>query len=170
LKKAFTLFELIISIILVGIVYLFVFNNLNLSKPTSTKFKLVELKEKLLEYDFEKSINIKCSEEKGCFLFIDGKLHKQNIKLFDTTPVVYRYSTTKEIVEFPTLKLNNIDSYRIVFDYRCNRYKKCDEYIVELEDSIYIFKNLAPKAKKFNSWSDVDDWFSLRQDEVKDAF
>lgn len=173
-KRSFTLFEIIISIILISVLYFFAINTFVKSNTNGQKnINLNSLKEKLLDIDYDDSISLKCvRDELQCFLFIDGLLQEEVIKnLFLQIPSVYEYNKNREKIEYGYLDLpDELGSYEIVFDYSCNRYKKCSEQIVELNTSAYIFNDIHMKPILVEDLYSVDEYFESKQEEVKDAF
>jgi len=174
MKRSFTLFELIIAMILISLLYYFAINSFeNKNFKTSSSVSLYNLKNTLLNnYSFEKSIEIQCiDDDLSCFLFIDGKLQKTKINsLFNTKPIVYTYTPSLEKVNFKTLELEEMEDYDIVFKYKCQNTMQCDEYIVEANNKIFLFNDIYKYPKELKSTNDVDEYFEKLQREVKDAF
>lgn len=170
-KNSFTLFEIIISIILISIVYFFALNNFSAKKYDKKQNKtILNLKENLFKYSFNNNIKIKCTQEIGCFVFIDGELQEEKIdKLFDSKPTVYEYNNKLKRIEFLDLELEQLQRYEIVFEYTCFSNKKCDELIVETDSLVYIFNSFQKKPTTIKYINDIDDYFESKINEVKDA-
>ena len=175
MKRAFTLFELLIAMILVSLLYYFAISSFekksfNLNSGVSLK----NLKYSLLHnYDFEDSISIQCIEDDlSCFLFIDGALQKKTKldSLFKDKPTIYNYSPSLETIEFKDLELEELESYHIVFKYRCIKSGKCSEYIVQTSKKVFLFNDIYTYPKELNSINDLDEYFEKLKREVKDAF
>jgi hypothetical protein len=171
-KKAFTLFEIVISIILVSIVYMFAINSFKKQDIVSDSITLNNLKQKLLQSDFEESILIKCIEDDfTCFIYLDEQIQeKRTNPIFESKPTVYSYDRDYERVEFKRLELENLDSYDIVFEYECKKNKKCSELIVETDKDVYIYNALDRNPTKIDYINDVRDYFDEKINEVRDAF
>jgi prepilin-type N-terminal cleavage/methylation domain-containing protein len=172
-QKAFTLFEIIIVIILISIFYLLVINNFH-KRDISEKqqITLLNLKENLLKFDYDKSIKIQCINDSfDCLLFIDGILQEQKIKsLFTQEPIVYKYNKDLDKIEFADLELESLDRYEIVFEYGCNINGKCNEYIVETPKQIFVYNDIFTKPIVLSYLSDIEQYFTNKIIEVKDAF
>lgn len=173
LKKSFTLFELIISILLISIVYIFAINSFpKFVENKNTDTSIENLKEDLFSFEFEDTVSIKCIEDDlQCFVFLDDVIQKQKLNaFFDTNPTVYEYNNKLNIVEFEPLELEQLQSYNIVFEFTCKKNGKCDEYIIETDNKVYIFSNLNNKVDTIKYISDIDQYFDKKIQEVKDAF
>ncbi|MEA3314874.1 MAG: hypothetical protein U9Q30_03335 [Campylobacterota bacterium] len=173
-KGAFTLFEIMIVIIITIVLYSFAINSFTKkSNSLDDKVTLLNLKEMLLKYDFDNIITIQCNnEDLSCMVFIDGTL-QEDIKisnLFNDIPTIYKHNKELDKIEYPDLNLEDMQSYQIIFKYSCRDDRKCDEFIVEDTNKIYIFNDINMKPIVYNYISDVDDYFDSKIEEVKDAF
>jgi len=170
--KGFTLFEIIISIILVSILYAFAINSFHSSNQQKTKMTLSTLKKELLATDYENEVKLYCIEKDlSCFLFVDGELQKQKIEgLFKSEPLVYEYNKELEVVDFNSLELEKLQSYDVVFEYSCNTNRKCTESIVFENEKGYIFNDIYMQPKIVNSMNEIENYFEEPIQEVKDAF
>lgn len=173
-RDGFTLFEIMIVIIITIVLYSFTINSFKKkSNRLDNKVTLLNLKEKLLKYDFDKIITIQCnSEDLSCMLFIDGVIQK-DVKisnLFDDIPTIYKYNRDLEKIEYPDLNLEDMQSYQIIFKYSCRADRKCDEFIVEDRNKVYLFNDIYMKPIIYKYISDIDDSFDSKIEEVKDAF
>ena len=174
MKKAFTLFELLIAMILISLLYYFAINSFqNKSFKINDSISLKNLKINLLKnYDFEDNIKIQCIEDDlSCFIFLDGILQKEKLTtIFKNIPTIYKYSDKLETIEFQPLELEELESYNIIFKYSCKKNHQCDEYIVETNKAVFIFDDLYNSAKELNSTNEINEYFDKLKREVKDAF
>jgi prepilin-type N-terminal cleavage/methylation domain-containing protein len=173
LKKAFTLFEIMITIILISILYIFAINNF--SKGLSfgqNNINFENLKTKLISYEFDDKITIKCIEDDfSCFVFVDDQIQDSKIKpFFKDIPTIYNYSKDLERIELLDLELEQLQNYNVVFEYSCTKEQRCDEMIVEMPNKIYIFNDIHKGPIVVQNLSDVDEYFESKIREVKDAF
>ncbi|MEA3513313.1 MAG: prepilin-type N-terminal cleavage/methylation domain-containing protein [Campylobacterota bacterium] len=175
-QKAFTLFEIIITIILISIFYLFAINSFsNSSKIDGDVITLNNLKQELLKVDFEEEINIQCNnQDLSCLVFVDGVLDEDEEgkieNLFLKEPIVYKYNKNLEDIEFQDLELEQLERQNIVFKYSCKKNRKCDEMIVQTEDKVYVFNDIHNKPITLNYIDEVSDFFDDKIGEIKDAF
>ena len=174
-KKAFTLIELIIVILIITVTYALIFSNNSFSlKTDEKKLDLFNLKDYLIEnFSFEKEISFLCIEEDfRCFIKIDGKLHKDfEVKnFFKEKPEVYAYTKDETRVDFKELRVDNFN-YKVIFELKINSDYKTNEFIVDtLDDKVYVFNSIFTKPKVYNSLHESFENFTLNQIEVKDAF
>lgn len=170
--KGFTLFEIIISIILVSILYAFAINSFQGKSEKKIKVTLDTLKQELLAIDYENEVKLYCIEnDLSCFLFVDGELQKQKIEgLFSFEPLVYEYNKELDIVDFNPLELEKLQSYNVVFEYACSTNRKCTESIVFENEKGYIFNDIYMQPKIVKSISEIENYFEDTIQEVKDAF
>ncbi|MEA3383983.1 MAG: hypothetical protein U9Q20_04840 [Campylobacterota bacterium] len=176
-KRSFTLFEIIISIILISIIYLFAINSFtSKQKSLSKDINLDNIKSKLLNYQFENTITIKCIEDDySCFVFIDDSkvpLKERVEKLFSEIPNVYRYNKDLDKIDFLDLELEQLQRYEVIFEFSCNKNRKCSELVVEnAEDNqLYVFNDIYRKPIKLEHLNDLVDLIEKNEQEVKDAF
>ena len=178
-KKSFTLFEIIISIILISIIYTIAINNFSSKEYKSIdKITLENLKEELLKYgkenSIENSITIKCiADDLSCFIFLDNNKIPEKEKLepfLKQQPEVYKYNKNQEKIEFMDLELEQLQRYEIIFQYSCKKNSKCDEFIVQTDELTYIFNTINKKPDTIKYLNDIDEYFDSRIEEVKDAF
>jgi hypothetical protein len=172
-KPAFTLFELVIVVVLVGIIYYFAISNINFNKTNLDKISLTNLKQTLLKYDFDDKIELKCTDDGAkCMIFVDGILQTDMIEnLFKTAPEVYKYSKNLEQIEYKDIELEQLQRYEICFEYHINKRGDSSQMIVNLgEDGVYIFDNIHDKPTYIKYLSDVPLYFDDKIAEVKDAF
>jgi len=137
------------------------------------RITLLNLKERLLKYDFENIITVQCNnEDLSCMVFVDGILEEESkiTNLFDDIPTIYKYNKELEKIEYPDLNLEDMQTYQIVFKYSCKKDRKCDEFIVEDTNKVYIFNDINIRPITYNYISDVDEYFDSKIEEVKDAF
>lgn len=171
-KQAFTIIELMLVIVIIGIVYMIAANNLNLQKYSKEKtLTFSSLHKYLSSYDYEKTISLKCDEEKNCFLFIDGAFDsKIDNTLFKDKPVVYQYTTNFDIIRYKRIELENLESYDIVFEYKLDNRGISKDMIVEVDDKVYLFNSFKNRVIEFDYLSDVRDYFENKVKKVRDAF
>lgn len=169
-KKGFTLFELIIVIILFSITIGFISINTNLLTSTDKQNTFLNIKQTLLNHQYEKSISIKCTYEKGCFLFIDEELSEKKVELeIEDDIEAYTYNDKFEKIEFKDIEPKELESYNVLFELTLNRDRKHKDMIIRNDDRIYLFNNLYKIPLVFDSLSDVSDYFYKLKDEVRDS-
>jgi len=92
LKKAFSLIELLIVILIIGIVYTISVGNFKKVKDDSVKLTLGNLKEYLQTLPYEKSAEILCLDDcSECNILVDGESVKKIDDFLDKSVKSYRY-------------------------------------------------------------------------------
>lgn len=174
-KKAFTLIELIIVILITSSVYLLMFSNSNfLIKDKKSNFSFINLKEYLIKnYEFQKEISFVCIEnDLQCFIQIDGKIDSsQKIEnIFKIIPEVYEYNRDQIKIDFSQVVIDNSD-FDVVFEFKIDKDFKSKDYILDtLEDRVYVFNSIFQEAQVYASLNEVSELFEKNILEVKDAF
>lgn len=173
-KKAFTLIELILVIILTSTVSFLAFSNFSLQKPKQYRVDITNIKEFLFKnFVYKDELSLKCIENDtlDCFVFIDNNLD-ENIKienLFIEIPTVYNYDKELSNFEFSRVRMDNIE-YETFFELTFNSDRKHQNIVVDMQDSnVYLIHSILKKIKRFENTNDVLDQFYANEIEVKDA-
>ncbi len=174
-KKAFTLIELIIVIILISISYYLIFSNSNF-KITNEKenISLINIKKYLLNnFQYKNELSLVCINEKlTCYIKIDGIINKE-VKienLFGNKPDVYKYQKEEQVIDYESIDIDNI-SQDVIFELKIdNDYKFNDVVVDTLNDKVYLFNSIFSNVKIYNSLQEVFETFNKNQLEVQDAF
>jgi prepilin-type N-terminal cleavage/methylation domain-containing protein len=172
IKFAFTLVELLIVIVIMGVVYSLVAPNLNIkSYVEQDVLNFKNIHNFLTKYSYESKITLKCTNEDGCFIVSDGSIVEQiENKLFKGEPVVYHYHKNLDVKEFSRLELENLESYDVVFEYEINKDGISKDMIVEVDEKVYIFNSFKNQVIDMNYTSDIADYFDKKDEKVRDAF
>jgi competence protein ComGC len=173
LKKTFTLFELIIVVILISIVYYISISNINIKQNSVNAITLINLKQTLKNMDFKNKIEIKCIDSKDveCLIFKDDIIQEKKIYgLFKKCPTVYKYSIQQQTIDFEDVELDKLERYSICFEFILNKDGKSSQIIVDTQDNVYIFDNISQFPKTIKYINDIDLYFDKKVNEVKNAF
>ena len=174
-KKAFTLLELIIVIILISLSYYLVFSNSNFKiNDEKNSVSLTSIKKYLIEnFEFENEISLVCiNENLVCYIKIDENINEEiRIEnLFENKPDIYKYQKEEQIIYYESIDIDNI-SQDVIFELKVNSDYKTNELIVDtLNDKIYLFNSIFNEAKTYSSLQEVFETFNTNQIEVQDAF
>lgn len=170
IKRGFTLFELIVVVILLSIVSGFVLIKFDVLSTKNTPVSFENLKSHLLEFKFNKKLSLKCTEQTDCLLFIDGILQEEKINLSISNSIeVYKYDNTLTQIFFKDLELENLERHSIIFDITIDKDKKHKDFIVLNNDKVYIFNSIYKTPIVKSSLSDINDYFENLKDEVKNS-
>lgn len=166
-KRAFTLIELILVILLTSSVYVIMFSSSSFFvKNPKDKFLLENTKEFLMNnYEFENKISLVCIEDKfTCFVSIDEQINtKTKIEnVFVNIPEVYEYNKHRVQARFKSVRIDDIE-YDVIFRFEINKDFKIKEYILDtLENKVYVFNSIFQKAKVLGSVNEAFETFEKK--------
>ena len=165
MKKAFTLIELMIVIVIMGVVYTLVIGNFKKLNEKGKNLSLKNLREYLNSYPHKKSVELVCLQGcKNCFVVIDGKKQDNKIKNFlDESVKIYRYdfdlgAVQKEPVSY--FNRNDIEE-NVCFSYEVDAKGVGDQVLVAYKKSVYDFTPYFDAPKVYNS---VEEAVNAKQD------
>ena len=160
-----------IVMILISVVYYFTISTFKVNKNVNNT-TLFNIKEKLLKYNFQDEISLKCIEEgKECRIVIDGEVTKDTVSnLFLQKPTVYTYDKNLDVIEYIDLEIKQFETYEVCFEYTINKNQKSNDMIVEVGQKVYIFNSIHNKPTTIEYLSDIGIYFDDKLQEVKDAF
>ena len=159
-KRAFTLIELIIVLIIIGLVYSLYSPNFN-NKKKVTKFE--NLKEFLLQ-NYHAPLKLECFGEQCKKCFVNGKELKK-YQLFNQRPKTYFFD------EFGYLEEKNFNDDKKCFEFEIYDNKSSSNILVEKDLKFYLFYSFYQKNKVFNDFEEAQKAFDnktfLPQDELE---
>ena len=174
-KKAFTIIEMIIVVIIMFTVYYLVFTNNSFGiKEEKKEINLLNLREFLLSnFIFKKELSFICIEDSfSCFIKIDGELNK-DFKIdnfFKVKPKIYEYSEYLIEKNFYNLRIDNF-TYDVIFEFRIDDDYKTNDFILDtLISNVYVFNSIFSKPIEYKTIEDILGDFEKKQNEVMDAF
>jgi len=147
-KRAFSLVELMIVIVIVGVVYTLAITNLKAPKAEDRTFSLKTLKEDLHSFSKDnKSVRLLCQENcQDCALYSDGK-KLQDFKSFFTKEVsFYRYDFFQGMIALQR------DS---CFDFTVDANGVSDQVIIVYDTKAYDYTPYFTPTKEYDSLADV---------------
>ena len=161
-KSSFTLFELLIVILIISIIYAIFVQRLS-SKEQLLKSKGIEAIGELLErYDFNKSVSLRCTDKcKKCYIFVDGNKTKEIDSPFTSEPKVYDFDIHGILsqLKFTPIFDENNNPQEVCFAYFRYPNKSASSYIVEYQDEFYIFYPLLHPPLKVTTIQEAQDRF-----------
>ena len=153
-KKAFTLIELIIVIILISISYYLIFSNSNFKiENEKSSVTLLNIKKYLRDnFEFEDEISLICINENFlCYIKTDG-INNEEVKrenLFQNKPDVYKYQKKEQIIDYKSIDIDNI-SQDVIFELKINNDYKSNNIVVDtLNEKVYLFNSIFPCSITF---------------------
>ena len=173
-KKAFTLLELIIVLIIVGLSYYLIISTSSIApKKDTNNLSLSNIKEYIIKnFEFKKNICFFCIEKDlACYIKVDNKIQKDfEIKnFFSSTPSVYEYSDNYSKIDFLPMSMNEGEE-KVIFELMLNSDFKHKDFIVDTGDKFYLFNSIYDRPIIFDSFGEVFQKNQNRKQEIKYAF
>jgi len=159
IRAAFTLFELIIVIVIIGAVYLLFFAGINTPKKEVKDF--AALKDMILQRTDGKSAKIQCAGDKceKCTVYSKGaenaleSTRELDFTLFDSKPKIFEYD-----------KFGYLDEKKyaddICFEYKIYENMSSSNMLVERDGKYYIFYSLLQQAEVFSDYGTATQRFN----------
>ena len=147
-KKAFSLIELMIVIVIVGVIYTLAITNLRTPKLEDTVFSFKTLKENLLSFSKDnKSVQLICKKScQDCAIYSNGE-KLQNFKSFFTKDVhFYRYDFFQGMIE---VEKENC------FDFSVDADGVSDQVIIVYDTKAYDYTPYFIETIEYDSLEDV---------------
>jgi len=131
MKKGFSLIELLIVILIIGVVYTLSIGNFKNIKNGEDKLSLENLRSYLQTIPYKKKIEFVCLDDcLHCEVFVDGKKHKKVKSFLDSSVKSYRYDFSYGMVE---LEKDN----KKCFSYTLNKEGVGDQIFIEFKNKVY---------------------------------
>jgi prepilin-type N-terminal cleavage/methylation domain-containing protein len=172
-SRGFTLFELLIVIILIGLIYGLFVSNLHNKETKSDALTLLNMKQTLLNQPFKKKSEIICLEPcKECRIYNDGeKSDADPFSLFKEHPKVYQtdyYGRLQQQQQLPLANEENI-LQDVCFRFRVKNNKSSSHYIVEADKKFYVFYAYMRDVNVTTSLSKAEKLFDTKHLLPKDS-
>ena len=162
-SKGFTLFELLIVIILIGLIYGLFVSSLQNKELKSDAITLLSMKKTLLNQPFKKKSEIICLEPcKECFIYNDGeKAELKPFSLFKAPPKVYKKDYYGRLEQQQFLPLFNKENVQqdVCFRFSVFNNKSSSSYILETDKDFYIFPAYMRDANKTKTLEEAEKLF-----------
>ena len=164
-KSSFTLFELLIVILIISIIYGIFIEKLG-SKERQVRQKGLESIGELLEgIDFNESAKIICTQKcKKCFLYVDDKKLADLPELFDKEPRLYDFDIhgiLAPIKFVPVFEENTPQD--VCFQYTFYPNGSHSSYIVEYDGKFYVFRAYMNPVKRVDTIAEAQKLYDPSQ-------
>jgi len=151
LKKAFSLIELLIVILIIGVVYTLSVGSFEKVKDESKKLTLQNLKEYLQDLPHEKSAEILCLDDCSmCKILVDGKKIRELDDFLDKSVKSYRYDFSYGMVE-----LDKVDD--VCFSYEIDKKGVGQQVLVEFKNKFYDYSTYLTPVSIYSSLQEARD-------------
>jgi len=158
MKRAFSLIELLIVIMIIGIVYTLAISKFQKIGEKSSTLTLENLKEKLQSFTHEKSVKLLCLDDcSSCDIFVDGEKNEKIEDLLDDSVKVYRYELSYGFVESAKDIYFNVDDVEedVCFSYEVDSNGVGNQVLVELKNHFYDFSSYLNETTVYDSMQEA---------------
>ena len=173
-KPAFSLLELMLVVVIVGIVYTLALSTMKASKKTDADAFTLKTLPKYLRENFKLSdVKILCFEPCGkCQVIVDDEPLEEEIMLFENADVksyelsFEGYATQKEYLPY-----DKDDPYKqacFVLHKRVN--DSIESVVLELDKEFIYYKAGYNKAEVYESLVSLQDAYKKELDEIRDNY
>jgi len=159
-RKAFTLIELLIVIVIVGVVYTLAISSFDRLKEKESTLTLETLKTYLNDLNHTKSAKILCLEDCNlCDIFVDDIYLKSLEDFLDDSVKIYRYdSLYGYVVKEPEVFFNTEDvDVDVCFSYEIQKNGIGDQIVVEYKEKVYDFTPYFENTAVYRSISEITE-------------
>ena len=171
IKEAFSLIELIIVVLIIGIVYTLAVGKIESLKTDKVKPTLLNLKNHLKSLQYENTSKLMCLDKcRECSIYIDGELDKKLSSEFDefldSSVEIYRYDFNLGMISIKNkIYFNSKDNEEdICFSYEVDKKGIGDQVIVEYKAYVYDFTRHIGDTVRYSS---LDDVATFKEEEIQ---
>lgn len=156
-KAAFSLIELIIVVVIMGVVYTLAVTSFQTLKSEETKTSLENLKEYLQSIPHGKSVELLCLDEcMSCSIFVDGEKYSSTSpfdNILDDSIKIYRYDFFLGVQEESKKVYFNSEDVEedVCFSYGVDKKGVGDQVLVEFKDKVYDFSTYLSSVPVYSS-------------------
>lgn len=154
MKKGFTLLELILVVVLMGIVYGSVINVFERYKEKAIDVTLMSLQKYMQDFSHNNHVSLVCIKQCGeCLLFVDEKFTQNVTPFMDKDIQLYRYDKDIGVREFQALPYFTDDGQEeeVCFRYDIHPDGTRSEMIVKDKKDVYFFPSYFGSVQKYAS-------------------
>ncbi len=173
MRKAFSFFELMIVILIIGSVYALLIQNFSFPNEKEKKISLSNLPF-FLRNSFSQSkglISLKCLGDCSvCKIYEDGEEKSELEGLFkkDASPNSYRFvNGYMEKIEFLNV-FSKQNLTPVCFEYNIYPNKSGDELFLQYDEKVFYYDNFSSTTMEFESLEDAQEYKRKEQEKIKE--
>jgi len=163
-RKAFTLFELILVVVIIGIVYTLFIQNIDKLQRTQ-KLGLSELVKHMKTFQDKNEIHLVCTEECAkCEIYIDNNATEKYLELFKSEVISYYINKDGQLEEKKYASMYDERGEEIEVCLRLTLFKNgsFSESILKQNEKVYYFPSYFGKMQEFDSMDGLEEYFQER--------
>ncbi|MFA6196192.1 MAG: prepilin-type N-terminal cleavage/methylation domain-containing protein [Sulfurimonas sp.] len=160
MRKAFSLIELLIVIVIIGVVYTLAVGNFQKIGEASTKVKLENLKEYLQTFPHAKDVKLLCLDDcSKCTVMADGEVQTTLEDFLDASVKVYDYNFFLGVSKHPQEIYFNKDSVeeKVCFSYSVDKKGLGEQVLIEFNGAVYDFSTYLTPVNVYKSLQEAMD-------------
>jgi len=168
-KRAFSLIELLIVIVIMGVVYTMAISNFSRLNDESSSLSLKNLKEYLSSLDYEEEAKLVCLDDCSvCDIYLDGNKTQSIEGLLDSSVKSYRYEQSYGFVEQDPEVLFNADGVEesVCFTFSVDNRGVADQVLVEYKENYYDMSTYLTTTQVYKTLEDARETRENLQNEV----
>lgn len=172
-RYAFTLIELLIVVLIVGLVYTLAISNFDNVKKSKIKPELSNLKDNLQRVQKTHYAELMCLDKcRSCYLYVDGVLDSNASEIyedfFDEEVKLYRYDSNFGLVSLRNKVFFNSEGTQedICFSLSVDKNGVSEQLVVEYKAKFYDFSPYFKETQVYASESELIDVKEYRIQEV----
>lgn len=170
LKRAFTLLELIIVVLIIGVVYTLAIVNFSDKKTAVDSLSLSNLQAYMKSLGYEKSARFICLDDcSRCDMIVDGKNTEHYDNFLDKSLKTYRFDPRGDLVTAqndPYFNSNGV-SENVCFSFTVDKDKTGDQILILFKNRVYDFSDSINGTKIYNSLAEAKQIKDQLMQEVK---
>jgi hypothetical protein len=171
-RAAFTLFELLLVLLLIVISYGLFAQNFFIKSPEEETVKLEKLNLYLAEIGGNKNlISLRCIDNcNECRLLINGKDTNMTLNIFENDSVINAYYYNGKRLEeaaFDDFYINEYKREKVCFKLNVYPNGSSDKLVLEYKGKAYLFENYMEEGKVFENVAKAQDFLEKYQLEVR---
>jgi len=158
MKKAFTLIELLIVIIIMGVVYTLAINNFTKLSDENSSVGLLNIKEYLSAIPHAKSVKLVCLDDCAeCSVYVDGVKNRDIDGFLDESVTSYRYDFSYGFLEVEkeiVFDSNDVEK-DVCFSFDIDKKGVPSQVLVEFKEKFYDLSSYLNKTMVYNSMQEA---------------
>ncbi|MDR2099385.1 MAG: hypothetical protein LBP40_00990 [Campylobacteraceae bacterium] len=171
-RGAFTLFELLLVLLLIVISYGLFAQNFSMKSPEEESVKLEKLNLYLAKIGGDKNlVSLRCIDNcNECKVLVEGNDTDMTLNIFEKDNKVnaYRFDGKRlEKVEFDDYYINEYKREKVCFRMDVYPNGSSDELVLEYKNRAYLFENYINEGRVFDTVANAQDFLEKRQLEIK---
>jgi len=158
MKKGFTLLELMLVVVLIGIIYGSVTNVFENYKEKNIDLTLMTLEKYMQGFSYNNHVSLVCIKNcEECLLFINEKFSQNMTPFLDKNIELYRYDkdTGTEKLELLPYFRSDEQEEEACFRYDIYPDGSRTEMIVKSDEGVYMFPSYFGSVEKYRSLEEV---------------